>query len=326
MSRKLKKVRLEDPRPKHFGRYLARVIRYGLYSFCRNIWLTVATTLVMVITLLIIFVTVIANSVLSETIASQQAKMDLSYYIKYNASSEVLSDLMRKIQAQPNVASVSYRSSAQEYERAAADNIEGWEMVINEGIQPTLPAVIHVKLVDINKRADLDKFIANDDDFKEWIDTSVTNSQDIEARQNTINRLSDIMRVARRGGLVAGVIFMTISVLIIFNTIRMTIFSRRDEIAMMRSIGADNYFIQGPFLVEAEMYGLIAAVIAMAIGYAILVKVLPGLASYIEVSQTQAAVRQWWWAILLGLMAVGWLIGNLSARLALHRYLKKGNL
>lgn len=325
MSRKAKVIRLQDPRPRHYGRYLARIIRYGFYSFCRNIWLTVATTLVMVITLLIIFVTVIANSVLSETITSQQAKMDLSYYIKYNVSDETLTDLMKKLQAQPHVQSVSYSTSRQEYEKASSDNVDGWEMVINEGIQPTLPAVIHVKLDDMNQREALDKYVKNDKDFKEWIDSSVSNSQDIEARQKTIERLSSILTVARRGGLIAGAIFMAISVLIIFNTIRMTIFSRRDEIAMMKSIGADNYFIRGPFLVEAEMYGLIAAVIAMALGYLILTRLLPSLANYIEVTETQTFVQRWWPLILLAMMAIGWLLGYVSARLALHKYLKKGN-
>lgn len=325
MSRKAKKIRLQDPRPCHYGRYLARVIRYGCYSFCRNIWLTVATTLVMVITLLIIFVTVIANSVLSETIASQQAKMDLSYYIKYNVNDETLTDLMKKLQAQPHVQSVSYSTSHQEYEKASNDNVDGWEMVISEGIQPTLPAVLHVKLDDMNERETLDKYVKNDKDFQEWIDTGVSNSQDIAARQKTIERLSSILTVARRGGLIAGIIFMGISVLIIFNTIRMTIFSRRDEIAMMKSVGADNYFIRGPFLVEAELYGLIAALIAMALGYLILTKLLPSLANYIEVDETEMFVRTWWPVILLAMMAIGWILGYVSARLAIHKYLKKGN-
>ena len=133
------------------------------------------------------------------------------------------------------------------------------------------------------------------------------------------------MNYASRAGIVAAVIFIVISVLIIFNTIRMTIFSRRDEISMERSIGADNYFIRGPFLVEAELYGIIAAIIAMILGYLVLTKLLPSLGSYIEVTRTQAIVSQWWWAILLGMMFIGFLIGDLSARMALRKYLKNTN-
>lgn len=322
MSKKAK--RLVDPQPKRRFLTWTRVVRYGVQSFGRNIWLTIATTLVMVITLLIIFVTFIASAALSETIASQEAKMDLSYYIKYNASDDVLRNLAGKLRvADPNVTDVTISTSYQEYQKAAEDNVEAWATAISEGGEPHLPAVIHVKLEDIDQRDKIDKFVKNDPQFKEWLDTSVTSSSDIEARQKTIDRLGDIMAYARRAGLIAGGIFVVISVLIIFNTIRMTIFSRRSEVEMMKSIGADNYFIRGPFLIEAEMYGIIAAIIAMILGYIILIKVLPSLNQYIEVAQTEAMVKAWWPLILLAMMAIGFLLGNVSARLALRKYLKE---
>ena len=216
-------------------------------------------------------------------------------------------------------------TSEEEYDQASKDNVDAWSLVIEEGVQPTFPAVIHVKLTDMELRNQVEDYVAGDPQFQEWIDTSVTNSQDVEARQETIDKLSSIMGYAGRAGVIAAAIFIVISVLIIFNTIRMTIFSRRDEISMERSIGADNYFIRGPFLVEAELYGIIAAILAMILGYLTLTKLLPSLGSYIEVAQTQAFVVQWWWAILLGMIVLGFLIGDLSARMALHKYLKKTN-
>ena len=161
--------------------------------------------------------------------------------------------------------------------------------------------------------------------FKQWVDSSVANSQDVEARQQTINKLSSLMDVASRVGIVAGSFFVVISVLIIFNTIRMTIFSRRDEISMMKSIGADSYFIRGPFLIEAELYGVIAAIIAMIVGYLLSTKLLPSLGGYIEVKQTKSFILHWWWLILLGMITTGFVIGDLSARLALRKYLKKAS-
>ena len=322
---KLKKERLTNTQRRRLLLTWSRVVRYGLRNFTRNAWLTVAATAVMSITLLIIFVTAVASSVLNETITSQKEKMDLSFYIRYDASKDTLRNLAGKLRVQPNVDEVTISTSAEEYDRASKDNVDAWQLVIEEGVQPTFPSVIHVKLEDINQRDAIEKFVADDPQFKEWTDTSVTNSQDVEARQETIDKLSSIMNYASRAGIVAAVIFIVISVLIIFNTIRMTIFSRRDEISMERSIGADNYFIRGPFLVEAELYGIIAAIIAMILGYLVLTKLLPSLGSYIEVTQTQAIVSQWWWAILLGMMFIGFLIGDLSARMALRKYLKNTN-
>lgn len=102
----------------------------------------------------------------------------------------------------------------------------------------------------------------------------------------------------------------------------MTIFSRREEISMMKSIGADRYFIRGPFLIEAELYGIVAAIIATGLGMFIQSKLLASFSSYIEVSRTSQIIESCWPLILLILLAIGFLIGNLSARLALRRYLK----
>lgn len=325
MSRAAKKERLVDTQSHHTILTLSRVARYGLRNFTRNAWLTIAATAVMVITLLIIFVTVVASSVLGEAITSQKQKIDLSLYIKANASEDVLRTLAGKLRIQPNVTEVSISTSENEYKKASKDNVEGWSLVVDEGIKPAIPAVIHVKLADMSKRKAIEKFISGDPQFKQWVDSSVANSQDVEARQQTINKLSSLMDIASRIGIVAGSFFVVISVLIIFNTIRMTIFSRRDEISMMKSIGADSYFIRGPFLIEAELYGVIAAIIAMVVGYLLSTKLLPSLGGYIEVKQTKSFILHWWWLILLGMITTGFVIGDLSARLALRKYLKKAS-
>ena len=325
MSRAAKKERLVDTQSHHTILTLSRVARYGLRNFTRNAWLTIAATAVMVITLLIIFVTVVASSVLGEAITSQKQKIDLSLYIKANASEDVLRTLAGKLRIQPNVTEVDISTSENEYKKASKDNVEGWSLVVDEGIKPAIPAVIHVKLADMSKRKAIEKFISGDPQFKQWVDSSVANSQDVEARQQTINKLSSLMDIASRAGIVAGSFFVVISVLIIFNTIRMTIFSRRDEISMMKSIGADSYFIRGPFLIEAELYGVIAAIIAMVVGYLLSTKLLPSLGGYIEVKQTKSFILHWWWLILLGMITTGFVIGDLSARLALRKYLKKAS-
>lgn len=325
MSRAAKKERLVDTQSHHTILTLSRVARYGLRNFTRNAWLTIAATAVMVITLLIIFVTVVASSVLGEAITGQKQKIDLSLYIKANASEDVLRTLAGKLRIQPNVTEVSISTSENEYKKASKDNVEGWSLVVDEGIKPAIPAVIHVKLADMSKRKAIEKFISGDPQFKQWVDSSVANSQDVEARQQTINKLSSLMDIASRVGIVAGSFFVVISVLIIFNTIRMTIFSRRDEISMMKSIGADSYFIRGPFLIEAELYGVIAAIIAMVVGYLLSTKLLPSLGGYIEVKQTKSFILHWWWLILLGMITTGFVIGDLSARLALRKYLKKAS-
>ncbi len=322
------KKRLVNPQRRRTLLTMQRVFSYGMRNFTRNAWLTVAATVVMVITLTIVFITGIASSILEETIEAQKAKMDLSLYIKPETTNTVLNQLAGLIRRQPNVTDVSVSTSEAEHDKFIEVNktnktvLAGLQAVAESGIKMKLPAVIHIKLEDYGKRDALAKYVEQQALFRLWVDRNSMSARDIEARQNTIERLADIMKYASKGGMIVAAVFVAISVLIIFNTIRMTIFSRRDEIAMMRAIGADNYFIRGPFLVEAELYGVIAGVLTVAAGYLLLLYVLPNMRNYITVDHTGAMFRQWWWLVMFGMMAAGWLIGNISARLAIHRYMK----
>ncbi len=325
---KVKKQRLEASNRRRRTLTRTRTVRYGLRNFSRNMWLTVAATVVMTITLLIIFATVVASSLLNETIKDQRQKMDISIYFKAETSDDTLRNLAGKLRVISNVTSVDVSNSQQEYEKAVDANkhdqayMEALTLAASSGDGMQLPAVIHVKLDDTQNRAAVDDLVANDALFQEWIDQARATSDDAQIRQNTLNRLADIMNVAQRIGFGAAALFVVISILIIFNTIRMAIFSRREEINMMKAIGADQHFIRGPFLVEAELYGVIAALVASALGYLALTQFLPSLGRYIEVGQTQDFMVQWFWLVLLAMIAIGLVIGSISARLAVRRYLK----
>lgn len=305
-----------------------RIMRYGFRNFSRNAWLTIAATLIMTITLLIIFATFVASLILNETITAQRQKMDISIYFKAETKDDILRNLSGKLRIIPNVASVNISTSEDEYSKAVNMNgddpayIEALSIAAANGEAMQLPAVIHVKLKDTENRSEVDKIIKNDEQFQEWMDKSRSSSDDVQIRQNTIDRLSNVMSFAQKIGIGAAIIFVVISILVIFNTIRMAIFSRREEIDMMKAIGADQNFIRGPFLIEAELYGIIAAVIATAVGYFVIIKVFPMLGQYIEVAGTQKIVTQWFGLILIAMVILGLLIGYISSRLAVRRYLK----
>jgi cell division transport system permease protein len=118
-------------------------------------------------------------------------------------------------------------------------------------------------------------------------------------------------------------VFVAISSLIVFNTIRMAIFNRKDEIQMMKLIGADRGFIRGPFIVEAAGYGFIAAVIATALGVIILQGVRTTLLGYgISVQSLLSYVVDNLALVLATMVALGCLIGVVSSMLATRRYLR----
>jgi cell division transport system permease protein len=111
--------------------------------------------------------------------------------------------------------------------------------------------------------------------------------------------------------------------MIVFNTIRMAIFNRRDEIEMMKLIGAEKSFIRGPFIVEAAMYGGLAAIVSVILVYAVIIVKAHDLEQYeIAVGNTIHFFQTWPVLILLTQLLVGVLIGIFSAQLAIRRYLK----
>ena len=124
-------------------------------------------------------------------------------------------------------------------------------------------------------------------------------------------------------GLVISVVLITISSLVVFNTIRMAIFNRKEEIQMMKLIGADKGFIRGPFIVEAIVYGFIAAVIAMGLGGSGLMLSRVKLETYgIQIESTMHIIIAYAPFVLLGLIVIGAIIGIISSLLATRRYLK----
>jgi cell division protein FtsX len=109
----------------------------------------------------------------------------------------------------------------------------------------------------------------------------------------------------------------------VFNTIRMAIFNRKDEIQMMKLIGADRNFIRGPFVVEAVVYGFIAAVLATAIGITLLFTTKDKLIDYdVAIQGTIDFTTTYLGFVLLGMILLGAIIGIISSLLATRRYLK----
>lgn len=304
-----------------------RVTRYGFRNFARNMWLTVAATVVMTITLLLMFVTFVASNMLSGTVNQlREEKMDISIYFKPDTSDDTLRNLAGKLRVLENVKSVEIANNQMVYDDIVDQNKETpliiEAMGYDEDVAKNLIAIIRVKVYDVGKLDSVKGLVENDKLFQEWLHETRVPSYESEYK-GSIDTISKWLNFAQKGGLVIGGVFLVISILVIFNTIRMAIFSRREEIDMMKSIGADRNFIRGPFLVEAEMYGFFAALIAVTLGYSGFMWALPGLERYgIIVEPVRDILVQWWPAMLFGMLALGMLIGYVSARLAVRRYLQ----
>ncbi len=298
---------------------LWRIIVAGTRNFFRNAWLSTAATAVMTVTLTIIVTSFISSSALTSTIKGVTDKIDISIYLKDSVSPEDAAALKGRLEKVENVQSVRYVSKKEALEIYRKQNVGNDKLLaaITEQDNP-LPASLAIKTVDPKKLETIANFV-NQPDIKALQSDPPSYSG---ANRQAIDRIVSVSNFFKTTGLVASIIFVVISTLIIFNTIRMAIFTRREEIEIMKLVGATKWFIRGPFIFEAVLYGIIAAVIAVVLSYSLLLGGGPKLASYIDVHSTIKFFQTYPLLIIGGELIIGILIGAFSSMLAMSRYLK----
>lgn len=303
---------------------LERVFKTGLLNFIRNAWLAIAAMAVMVITLTIVLFSVITNATFTNTIQQITDKIDVSVFLQDSVTATQAQQLVGQIQHLPNVKSVTYLNKQQALDAYIKQNSNNPNLVAaaTEAGNP-IPATIRIKPIDLNKIEDIKNFLTKPDIAKLQTSGSPSYSGD---RKKAIDNITHATNILREIGVVAIVVFALVSSLIIFNTIQMAIFNRRDELTIMRLLGASTWYIRGPFVVETMIYGIIASVISV-----ILVGSLFTVASstfqatslgLLDIGYAGNYFRNYFWIILTGQIGIGILIGAVSSILATRRYLK----
>lgn len=302
-----------------------RIVKTGAQNFVRNLTLAIAAMAVMVITLTIILFSFIANATFNKTISEITEKIDISVYLKDEIATDEVqrNQLIGNLKAIENVREivfVSKEDALDSYKEANQDNPD-LLTAISQTDNP-LPASLQIKPVDPNKIEEIRTYLERPE-IKQLQSDETSYSGD---RKAAIDKISQATAFLRRAGIVGIVIFMIVSILIIFNTIRMTIFNRRDELQIMRLLGASTWFIRGPFVVETVIYGVLSAMISVLICNALFV----GAATAFEASSlgvldigfASEYFKSNYWAILTIQLTIGILIGAASSMIATRRYLK----
>ena len=307
-----------------------RVIRYGVSNFSRNAWLSTAATLVMVITLTIVLTTFTASLLFNDTIKEIREKIDVSIYLcdtqvpdcTIDVTQEQINGLETALKAVPIVTSIDFvtkEEAMQKYIDANKGELSQLQAIATLDGKNPFPAGLRVHVNDTNRLNEINDVVSQAQ-FKEM---QARPASIAGTRKVVLERIASAAEFANIAGLVGSIVFVAISILIIFNTIRMTIFNRRDEIEIMKLIGAEKRFIRGPFIIEACLYGVIAALVSAALVYLGLVGFDNDLDKVgIIVGPTQMLFAHWPVVIILSQVAIGVAIGVLSSFLAMRRYLK----
>jgi cell division transport system permease protein len=298
-----------------------RIWRTGFRNIFRNAWLSTAATAIMVVTLLIMTFFAFSTVFVRKQVAQVRQKIDLSIFISDDATQDQITALQSKINGLPNVKSVDYVSKTDALNRLANSSSEGQKLAQSaQSIGNPLPSSFEVKLVNIDTISQTNSDIHALPESKIVNDTSVDNKD--ENRQGVVENIIKISNAVSKIGLALSVVFLVIALLIIFNTIRMAIFTRREEVEIMKLVGATKWFIRGPFLVEGALYGIFGAILALVLLLPFSRAVGPFLTDKLGAGPTLDYFGAHIGLIALSMFSIGVFIGVVSSWLALMRYLK----
>ncbi|MBI3115353.1 MAG: FtsX-like permease family protein [Candidatus Kerfeldbacteria bacterium] len=244
-----------------------RAITFAAQNFWRNIWLSIVT--VVILTLVVFFISVLfgVRTTADHALADVRSRVDISMFFVPEATEAEIFELQSRLERLPEVASVAYVSkddalAAFREENAGDERIESALEAV--GVNP-LQASLVIKAKELEQYPQI-LSVVNDPVYEKLVEQD----RAADAKITFIQDFSRFTRNLSRIGLWLTIVFSLIAVLVVFNTIRLTIHAYNREISIMKLVGASNAFIRAPFLIESVFYALIAIAIALGVVWLVL--------------------------------------------------------
>lgn len=300
-----------------------RVARYGVASFVRNGFISLAAIVILSITLFVVAILMIAGAALSHTLEELTNKVDVTVYFATAATEQQVLDVQKSLEALPEVASATYVSRDQalaDFRSRHANDPLTMQALEELGENP-LGAALEVRAKDTSQYEAIAKYLSGQ---QESGTASGVTIEKVNFYQNktAIDRLTNIIDTSRTAGLVIAIILGAASVLIAFNTIRLAIYTSRDEIGVMNLVGANRWYVRGPFMIAGVLYGLVASIVVLLLLYPITIWLGPASEKFLGTFNVFEYFTDRFPLIFLVVMTSGIALGALSSFLAVRRYLK----
>ncbi len=302
---------------------IKRVVRSGFFNFWRNGTVSLASVLVMLITLLVIGSISFGNAVLTTTLAELRDKVDVNVTFVTTADEQDILSIKHSLESLPEVLLVTYVSTTEALAafKERHQNDQSILSALDELGENPLGAVLNIKARDPSQYASVANFLQSDNALSA---KGVPIIDQVNYFQNkvAIDRLTSIIHAAEKLGvaLMLGLIF--ISSLIAFNTIRLTIYIARDEIAVMRLVGASKGYIQGPFVIVGIIYGVVAGVLTLIIFFPATYYFSSSVSSFFSGFSLFSYYLRHFFSIAGIVLGAGVFIGAVSSSLAIRKYLR----
>lgn len=297
---------------------LWRTIKEGASNFVRNGWLSVATISILTLSLYVVSATAFLGVAAGMVVNTIEENVDISVYFNPEVDEKSIFEAKEEIESLQEVGSVKFVSNDEALEDFL-DISEGDEVITQAleeiGGNPLLAALV-VKAKDSNQYDIIANYIENSQ-FR-----SEVNDVNYGKNKATIDNLNRIIAFSKKTGLILGIIFLAIAVLITFNTIRLSMYSRKREFEIMRLVGASNMYIRMPSIIEGILYGISAAILSMVLILITARLISPITEGVIPQDNLVNLYFHYFWIIFGGVIALGLLLGMVSSFIAIRRYLK----
>jgi len=297
---------------------IKRTFKESLKSASRNIWLTLATFLVLVLSLYFISIVYVATFSVSGVMENVQDQLSVSVYFKSDTTEKEIMDAKDDFQKNGDVKLVEYVSKEQALEDFKKNNANDSDIIqsLEEIGENPLWSLLSIKAHDAEKYEGIVSYVESSA-HREKI-TRINYAKTKEA----ISRLNGIVRMIERVGLTVGGILSLIAIVITFNTIRVSIYARKKEIAVMRLVGASNTYIRLPFIFEGLLHGLVSAITAMLLIFLTIRFLIPFVSKSISVENVMNFYLSHIFIIFAIQVGLGIILGVLSSLIAMRKYLK----
>jgi cell division transport system permease protein len=298
-----------------------RVLKTSVFSLWRNRWLSLAASLIMVLTLFSISFFISLLIITKITNESLKSRVDIVVYFNESTSKDQIFSIQNNLQARPEVKSIYFVSKEEALKRWQERNTDNDKIknLITEEDNP-LPRSLEVKTEQLEQVEPLYNYL-NSEEFKPLI-------KEISYQKNkkVIDRMMKLTKFTAYAGWGVSFVFILISVLVIYNTVMLTIFARKEEIEIMKLVGASDFYLHGPFLIEGLSYGLVGAIASSVIFYFVTNFLKPGVFDYLELysyyNMLDSTGMSNFWVILGFQLVVGLFLGALCSMLAIRKHLK----
>jgi cell division transport system permease protein len=296
-----------------------RIARYGFIGFLRNGFVSLAAVLIMTITLFVTSALLISGAALDSTLEQLMQKVDVNVYFVTNASEDQVMEIKRQLEALPEVAAVEYvsRDAALAEFRERHKNEASTIQALDQLSENPLGASLAIRAKETSQYESIAEYLSTKQESG-----SLISKVNFYQNKAAIDRLTSIIETSRTLGIAVAIFLAVSSILIAFNTIRLAIYTSRDEIGVMNLVGATHWYVRGPFVIAGILYGFIAGIIVLLILYPFTAWVGPASERFFGSFNVFDYYVGNFPSLLLTILGLGIGLGAISSYLAVRRYLR----